>query len=127
MSKCNRQPRLTLQVSNSFCPEVAISSLLLQIGLQPHQLLLQLHLPVFQLAALFLHLPEADLQALSLFLRLCLTLLQSCRRLLLSLKHGVGLLELQMRNRQDETFSCSLKWASAAEKIKGFNEGKAEE
>ncbi|TNN49277.1 hypothetical protein EYF80_040514 [Liparis tanakae] len=63
----------------------------LNLGLQPHQLLLQLHLAVFKLAALLLRLPEADLQALSLLLGLRLTLLQPRRRLLLGLQRGAAL------------------------------------
>lgn len=119
----NGRSRLTLQVSDSFRPEVAIPSLLLQLVLQHHQLLLQLHLAAFQLAALCLHLPEADLQAPSVFLHLRLTLLQPRRRLLLGLKHSVGLLELRTRNGEDKTVHCGLNWVSAAAKLKGLHEG----
>lgn len=87
--------KFTLQVSDGFCPEVSISPLLVQLGLQRHQLLLQLHPVLFQLATPLLHLPEAGLQALSLFLHLCLTLLQPGCRLLFRMQPGVGLVELR--------------------------------
>lgn len=94
VDRCNPS-KFTLQVSDGFGPEVSISPLLVQLGLQHRQLLLQLHPVLFQLATPLLRLPQAGLQALSLFLRLRLTLLQPGCRLLFRLQPGVGLVELQ--------------------------------
>lgn len=93
----SRWLQLTLQVGDRFCLEEAISSLPLQLVLQLPQLRLHLHPVAPQLVALFLHLPQADLQTLSVFQRLRLTFLQPRRRLLLGPKRSVGLLELRAR------------------------------